>query len=268
MSQSSFLTQREFSEHFNFKEDELKAFVEYYNADYSKYGNEVYSKVESRIAHWLNFQENGWFQQRINHYLDLVEGYLTEKVLVIDIGFSAPYAYRRKSLEESEFVSFLFVDKEPSAIAFSKELVVMLDLPARKLDQFLVADVESAQGVARILQEASSLSSSLKPLRILVVASEVLEHLKDQKSFWNMCRDLGQLSNDPIPVSVYVTLPVGCGIPSHTCEFLDLEAAKTFLNNEMTVVREWLVQPPTNIDKNPFLSACFCAEGVLDRTKI
>ena len=57
--------------------------VENYNRDFSAYGNEVYHDLRTRVAHWVNYLNQGWFQRR----LDPLLVHAAEFDTVLDLGW-------------------------------------------------------------------------------------------------------------------------------------------------------------------------------------
>ena len=131
-----------FSRRFWITPGEILRFVDYYNNDYSAYDNHVYARVESRIAHWWNYEDHGWFTKRIDIYLDYlrkVSATATERVLLVDIGYSVPYLFAHRSLSDRMNIFTILVDKEPSAKRFFNALSDLFEVHRDNLDKVVIA---------------------------------------------------------------------------------------------------------------------------------
>ena len=230
----------------------IAQFCKFYNSEMHSYGNEIYQHVETRIAHWINFQEGGWFHRRLDYYLESFQSW----DLVIDLGFSVPYPYLRPKLSASE-TRFLFVDRELSSHHFYQVLVGENSLDSRKdLDLVLMADIESQEDHGRIIQAAQG----YRPDSVMCVASEVIEHLVRSEIAWDLVRALAsQLQVEKF--LLYVTLPIGKKIPSHELVFENLAAARSYLSSHMTIEWERVLTPSNEAEAIPGFEACFCAAG-------
>ena len=99
---------------------------------------------------------------------------------------------------------------------------------------------------------------------LVIVASEVIEHLDDQSNFWRVVEAINARfasTRRGVAVEVYCTLPVGEKIPSHTVEFLDAEAAFLYLSGHVVVQKKWFLRPPQGITPSPYLEECVCVLG-------
>ena len=239
-------------------QSDAQEFLRFYNEEMTEYGNEVYSQVESRIAHWTNYLAGGWFQDRLRPYLERT----CSVDLVVDLGFSVPYVYADPDRLATADTVFLFVDKEDSVLPFYDAVVDLLNLHRRReSDRVLVANIEQADGRRQIVDAVRSLS----PSSTLIVASEVIEHLDDPRTGWDL---LGQLEVAGHGVS-YVTLPVGKRIPSHNLQFLDDGAATDYIRANMMIEKEEdmsVLRPPEGCQVFPFLRACACARGYVSQS--
>ena len=233
---------------------DLWAGIDFYNADYSAYGNEVYGRVETRLAHWINFQRDDWFARRLEWPLASAGRFDA----VLDLGFSVPYAYSRPELLRGNSPRWILVDKEASAVQFYDILTRILDAPplTMRRDRVLQLDVEDAASHATIIASICE----IKPSSILVVASELIEHLREQDIFWQLIARISTF----VPKSyLYLTLPVGKRIPSHELEFLsDVDAAR-FASAHLAIDCDFTIKPPNNIPVSPYLQGCYCAVGTM-----
>jgi hypothetical protein len=222
-----------------------------YSADFSAYGNEVYERLETRVAHWINFQEQNWFQRRLDRAFEAMR---TADV-VLDLGFSVPYAYTFQHLRDSATLRCVFVDKCASAARFVDIVARLHGWERGTLDQVVIADLET-HGCDDVFLAVAE----LKPRSLVVVASEVLEHLQNDDPTWNLVRRVQHLES-VTTTKFFVTLPVGRRIPSHFKEFLRSDDAVEYLRARMAIEHQYLIAPPTDSERSPFLEACLCAEG-------
>jgi len=244
---------------FNIPREQLEAFVAFYNADFSAYDNSVYSRIESRIAHWLNYAKHGWFDERIDVGLNALQRLLDEgKTFFIDVGFSVAYLYTRPALAANKDLSCLFIDKHESAKSFYVVISEALGLVWRsRFDSVSIADVE-VDGAQELLVSTAEQSARYHgSSSAFVMASEVLEHLIDAESFWIFLAKLKVALS--IPMKAYVTLPVGAKIPSHNLEFLSPDSAIKYLGKYAHVESAVVLTPPPGPSVSKFLSACVCA---------
>lgn len=243
----------------------VQSFLEYYNRDFSAYGNEVYQDVRSRIAHWVNFAQGGWFAERLNLFLNRVDELKGRPVVVVDLGFSVPYAYSRPSLLESAQTRFLFVDKEISTLQFYSCYVAKYGLRNRvSLDMPILGDIESEQGRKRIIGAAHGLLVEGRPEKLIIFSSEVIEHLAEPECAWKLMKNLTE-SYAGIDHEIHITLPIGRIIPSHTISFETVESAKVYVERNMAVSGWTVLQPEPDEPVSPFLSHCLYARGHLSR---
>lgn len=232
----------------------VSEFVDFYNSRMDQYGNEVYSQIESRIAHWLNFSEDRWFNDRLTDYLECVGKF----DVVVDLGFSVPYAYAGAMTSDSALSRFVFVDKEKSARSFYDALVREADLgDYAHHDEVIIADIEDAATHEAILMAAAK----NEPLSLLVVASEILEHLRDPETAWELIHQLSQLPGLQT-ASTYVTLPIGSKIPSHVMEFWSRDAATDYLAQHLSISKTKVLEAPHTFAGLSFLTGCVCVTGV------
>ena len=247
------------------KEDLLK-FVEYYNSDFSAYDNHVYEHIGSRIAHWQNFERNDWFARRIHLYLDILEKLTANpqcRTTVVDIGFSVPYVYSRQILVGRANLSSVLIDKERSAKRFHSAIADLRGVKRNALHKVIVADIEIVHEQQRIWNALHSLSAATPPNTVLIVASEVIEHLDEPTSFWKLLEGI-RIPGSP-QILVYATLPVGKKIPSHTMEFLTSSDAFDYLSRHVQIWEKTLLRPPDRGNVSPYLKECVCVFGGLRR---
>lgn len=232
----------QFSSALDEKPPHIQSGVDFYNSDFSAYGNEIYREVSSRVAHWLNFQEQGWFAKRLSYYLDNYGDY----DLVIDLGFSVPYVYARHDVAVAD-TRFLFIDKYESAKSCFDAIRTLYEI-SRKDDSVMLADIEHDATVARVC----SVVNDSREKSILIVGSEIVEHLSDPQCFWAIPRRLAETG---YRVDCFVTLPIGKKIPSHTIEFRSNEEADQYLQNFLTRKHTGRLFPPTAAI-SPYLESC------------
>jgi hypothetical protein len=243
----------------------MQSFLDFYNNDFSAYGNEVYTDVRSRIAHWVNFSAGGWFAERLNIFLNRVDEFSNEPLVVVDLGFSVPYAYARPSLLEAKDTRFLFVDKEVSTLQFYSCFVARNNLRARSsLDWPILADIESEQGNKRIVGAARALLTENRPRKLLIFSSETIEHLAAPAQAWKLMKDLTH-AYDGIDHEIHITLPIGRIIPSHTISFETVESARDYVERHMTVTDWTILQPGPDQSPSVFLTHCVYARGQFPR---
>lgn len=242
-----------YSRFLNIPELALKEEVARYNRDFSAYDNDIYSTAGVRFAHWQNFLKHDWFAERLYMALGLMES----ADFVLDLGFSVPYAYSRSLLTDYPIPRFVFVDRYWSTAAFyaliSRELGVF---SALSRDSVIFADLDNRQDLEVVEQAAFHYN----PRNILIVLSEVVEHLKmpGQLFYW-----LSQISTR-VETEVYVTLPIGRKIPSHTLEFRSFEDARQFLDRFVTSIDDKYLRPVAS-PESPYLEGCLCRHGRLKR---
>lgn len=231
-------------------EEALFRAVEFYNRDFSAYGNEVYAGVESRVAHWANFLDRGWFQHRLDLPLLLAPSF----DVVLDLGFSVPYAFAKPHLREHQHTRYVFADREGSCRTFFDLLVAMEGWQtAASRSRVLVADIEQDQGRSAITEAVRA----LQPKSLLVVASEVLEHLTHTKPIWHWL--MTGLGVRPIEhTEIYLTLPVGRRIPSHMLEIRATEDAASWVNRYLPNHSGFVISAPGK-PSTPYLEAAYCA---------
>ncbi|ACB74467.1 hypothetical protein [Opitutus terrae] len=233
--------------------EQIERRVDRYNSDFSAYGNEVYEEIETRVAHWVNFMEGGWFQRRLDMPIRIAPHF----DVVVDIGFSSPYYYMQPGLAACKRPKFVFVDKHDSAVTFYDALVEFYQLgETRKRDIVVKADIELPSDTAKVAKAVCG----LHPTSLLVVASEVLEHLTHDEPFWTMVENF-KMAEGEASKRVYVTLPIGRKIPSHMMEFRTPEAAKKYAAERMNIIEEAVFAPLSEELSSPFLEACYCALG-------
>ena len=252
-----------FSKRFGITTNELTKFISYYNEDFSAYDNHVYEHVGSRIAHWWNFEDHDWFSKRIDIYLDYLEILLKSQknITLIDIGFSVPYAYTRKSLICNNNLSLLLIDKEKSAKRFFNAISEFLSIHRKYLDNVLINDIEITNSNLIIYEELNLIKNHKPPNSVIISASEVIEHLDNQDKFWELLKNIKNvLKLEPI---IYATLPVGKKIPSHSVEFLTASDAFTDLSNYLNIIEKWFLHPSQSESVSPFLQECVCVLGTL-----
>lgn len=236
-----------------------QAFVDYYNYHYEKYDNNIYKHLESRIAHWHNYYNGGWFQRRIDIFLDILEQETeaNSNVILVDLGFSVPYPYSRNNLVNKENIKCVFIDKYQSSDMFLEGVSSELGCFNRTHDdKVIIQDIESTEGRNEILKFLSKIKTNNKT-RIVVMASEIIEHLNDPAGCFNFIEQICKMPN--CIGSAYVTLPIGLKIPSHTIEFISEKETRSFVNKFSNIKYENVLEPLSGIDISPYLKKCYCA---------
>lgn len=231
--------------------------VREYNTDFSVYGPEVYQRLTTRIAHWDAYLAGNWFQRRLDVALEAA----ANADVVLDLGFSVPYAYTVSAFRKAVRPRFVFVDNAESAFEFYRLLVGQAGWEQLAQRDLLVkADLEDSDAVASILRVVQSTRAK----SIVVIASEVVEHLTNDGPLWQL---LSAIGSDPEVerAAAYVTLPIGRRIPSHMKEFRKIADAQRFLRSELLIRREGVLEAPPESFNREFLSACFWVEADLRR---
>lgn len=221
-----------------------------YNHNFAAYGNEVYAHLETRVAHWVNFLDQNWFQ----HRLDAPILHASDFDVVLDLGFSVPYAFTFRSIREQCVTRFVLVDREQSCQVFFDAVTRMNGWQkVAQRSQIVIADLEDSN--AR--QQVTGMIVGLKPKTLLIVASEIMEHLFKAGPVWHwLVNEVGMAASQR--TSVYITLPIGLCIPSHSVAFQSPEEAACWINSYLPIHSSYVL---TSLDKprNPFLQACYCA---------
>jgi hypothetical protein len=246
-----------FSAKLNIREDQLLAEVEYYNTQFSAYGNEIYRNISVRVAHWWNYKTHNWFARRIDYYLDkLVQ---MPNPLLIDVGFSIPYLQTDGRFAERRDIKALLIDKEENALDFYRAICKLVPTARQDQDDLVIGDIEDQGDLAKIRARMQSLLSYGDVQSILVVASEVIEHLKDERAFWKFVEMITRIWGRPIPI--YITLPIGQKIPSHNLCFISEAEAFRYLEDRMVVEDSITLRPPADAVASPYHVGCICAFG-------
>lgn len=226
--------------------------VNFYLRDFSAYGNEVYEELPTRAAHWISFHEQGWFQRRLDRAFLAMQ----HADVVVDLGFSVPYPYTNATIRNSS-TRFVFADRHHSALDFYDRIVRKNRWEKRlALDTTLLADIESAGCCNDVIAAVRALA----PKRLLIIASEVLEHLQNDAHAWKLIRNLESLASVE-RCETFVTLPVGKRIPSHILQFRSSHAAEDYLASHMSQYQSYVLQSGGTEAKSPYLKACLCAFG-------
>ena len=100
-----------------------------------------------------------------------------------------------------------------------------------------------------------------KTENVLVAGCEVIEHLKEIENFWTLMRMLTCTVKSRL--QIYLTLPIGKKIPSHSTYFLTEKEALRELERFIEVERTWLLKPPSEGLASPHHMACVCALGYM-----
>lgn len=236
---------------FNLELAHVREAVAHYNRDYAAYGNEIYTTLESRIAHWCNYLDGGWFQDRVTRWLERVPGY----DVVVDLGFSVPYSYTIEAVRRQAGPRYVFVDKEESALAFSRRVSAHLAPNRSDLDSFVKANICRADEHPSVVEATRALA----PDRLFIVCSETLEHLEHPDVAWSLIRELSALA--PGRTDVFVTLPIGEQIPSHAWQFDTPEAAQRWLEAWIAPRSVEVLSPGPGETSSRYLRQCLCVVG-------
>jgi len=224
-------------------------FIDNYNNQFTHYGNDIYQSIESHITHWFNYIKRDWFSDRLTHYLNIASSFDT----IVDLGFSVPYIYTHKASLCSKYV---FVDKENITKTFYNALVNQVDLENRRNIDFVIkADLDVSDDHNIIINTVKR----TEPDSLLIVASEVVEHLKNPNVFWELVNKL----NEIVPSKIYITLPVGKKIPAHFLEFKKIKYAETYISKRLNLEYIHIINSPKTNPMYNYLRACVCALGSL-----
>lgn len=237
----------------------IEEYMEFYNNYYSIYNNDIYKSIETRITHWVNFIKRDWFSKRIYIFLEYIYNLLKEnkKVLLIDVGFSVQYSRFIEDLRYNENLFSVLVDKEKSCIEFDG----LLQKCYSGVENFdiITMDIENQNLINSLFDQINNYIDYFSPQHVLVVASELIEHLNDDKSFWYFINNIDLTNN--IDLSLYITLPIGNIIPSHTLSFDEITSAEKYLSDYIKIIDEFILKPPHDEVMSPYLTSCYCAFG-------
>ena len=143
-----------------------------------------------------------------------------------------------------------------TAATFYEGLVSLSNFGDRATrDHVVIADIEKTETLDSIV----SIVEKIRPKSILVVASEVIEHLKSPDQTWALIEHLEGMAVEGRGRS-YVTIPIGSSIPSHHSEFLTADTARQYLQRHMRIENERLLLPPPELAR-PYRLGCICATG-------
>jgi hypothetical protein len=250
-------TVQDLANHFDLSLSSIEEFLRYYRSGMDLYDNRIYRTVESRIAHWASFLSGDWFSKRLN--LALAASALHH--VTVDLGFSVPYVYADAELLRGTEKRFLFVDKYASTQDFYAAIVKLRGLEQRaELDDLLICDIEDRSARSRVVTAARR----MEPSSLLVVASEILEHLQDDEVAWQTIVELEELVSAD-QGHTYVTLPIGREIPSHFRVFPTAVDARLYVEERLQIL--WCTTLTPDSDASPFLEAAFCALGTVRARK-
>jgi len=245
-----------FSNRFAIPEADIAANVARYNNDYSQYGNEVYERITTRIAHWWNYEDHNWFASRIDLFLDQL--LKIPRPLLLDIGFSVPYLVADRRFVGRNDVQAVLVDKCDNVIPFCDAIFELLPSERRARHHIVIADVDVEDDRDRICNTVADLAKQEKVQSIFVSATELIEHLENANHFWNLLSALsGWTEMEPC---VYVSLPVGAKIPSHIISFASSADAVEYLQRHMQIDQCTVLEAPP-AESTEYLRECVCAFG-------
>lgn len=245
-----------FARKFALTEAEILSDVARYNRDYTQYGNEVYEKITTRVAHWWNYESQNWFAQRVNICLDKLH-YMSNSIF-LDIGFSIPYLLADRRFINRSDIHSLLVDRHENVVQFYHAITELCSSHRQKHDTILVADIDREVERGKIRNSVLKLSEGIETGSMLVGAMEVIEHLEDDGHFWELLADIRSISrHNPL---VYVTLPIGQKIPSHNLSFGSEADVIEYLSDRMNLHEHVTLVPPID-EFSPYLAGCVCAFG-------
>ncbi len=183
----------------NISPKELEEFSEYYNKDYSTYGNEVYEDIKVRLVHLENFLKENWWNNRFF----FLWKYFSNYDEIIDIGFSVPYLpiHLSKLNKVQELPRLVYVDGNETSKKLAEVILDVLNIKA----QFITGDAQNHN----TWSEIKHVSSGYKRL---FTAFETIEHFDHPELFWEGIADF---RGD----SLILSLPIGEKIPSHYSVF-------------------------------------------------
>lgn len=216
---------------FNLSSKEIEQHREYYNNHFDKYGNEIYEDTKTRFVHLLNFWDRtNWFNKRFNLLFKNYSSF-TE---IIEIGFGLPYLplYLKRKNILNTCPHLILIDKYDSARLITeqilKEIKVHVDI--------ITSDIETENTFREIKKYQKTEDS-------LLVAIEVVEHLKNPEKFWNLAKKIS-------PKKIIVSLPIGPKISSHNLVFRKELEARKYLKKYIVIEKEELISPKVkNIGK-------------------
>lgn len=190
---------------------QINDFTEYYNEEFEKYDNSVYSDILTKFVHLKNFLENSFWNNRFYWLFKYYQKYDT----IIDLGFSIPYLpiyHYYIQGEKNQLPELLFVDEIQSK-KFSLQIEQKLNFYAT----YIVGDLLDNH-------TWNELKSGVKSSKHLFVAFEVIEHMRNDNLFWKY---LSEFKGSEIILS----LPIGKRIPSHYISFDNTTQVLKYLSN-------------------------------------
>ena len=236
--------------------------IHHYNSNIESYDNTIYEKIESRFAHFVNFCNNSdifckWFNQRLSYYIDNCLHY----GCVVDLGFSIPYPYiaiDSHKLDDSK-TQFIFIDKEKSAKVFYNMFTTIPQLSSRKKNDVVICqDLDEDNAYQQIHEHILS----IKPKSMLIVASEIIEHLKHPEKIWSFIKKVSKLPS-LIETKVYITIPLGVTIPSHHSFYSTEKEALNYIQQYIKIDSYKNLSPPLSLGDIPYAQGCICISGTI-----
>lgn len=196
--------------------EELESFSNYYNNDYSAYGNEVYEDLKVRLVHLDNFLKENWWNNRF-YFLWRDSDKYDE---IVDIGFSVPYLpiHLADTSDIKNLPHLVYVDGNETS---KKLATVILDLSNVKAE-FVVGDAQNQN----TWNEVKGLVSGEKRL---FTAFETIEHFENPELFWN---EIKKFKGDHLMLS----LPIGEKIPSHHSVFSNESEVTNYLEKYLDII--------------------------------
>lgn len=199
----------------NISHKELEDFSNYYNNDYSAYGNEVYEDIKVRLVHLDNFLKENWWN---NRFYFLFRDFCKYEEIV-DIGFSVPYLpiYLSRRNRIQELPRLVYVDGNETSKKLATIILDMLGIKAR----FVVGDAQN-QNTWNDIKEVTLYGKRL------FTAFETIEHFEKPELFW---KELANYNGDILILS----LPIGKKIPSHHSVFSDEVEVTNYLEKYLNI---------------------------------
>ncbi len=196
-------------------EGELRQYSEYYNGNYSSYGNEVYEDMRVRLVHLENFLQENWWNNRFHFLWKSFRNYEQ----IIDIGFSVPYLPLKLAQEDSLSLlpKMIYVDTNET----SKKLAEVI------LDTLGVSG-EFVVGSATEENTWNDIEKLTIPGKKLFTAFETIEHFEHPELFW---KELSRFKGNDLTLS----LPIGEKIPSHHSVFMTEAEVTKYLEQYLDI---------------------------------
>lgn len=200
---------------FTINQSDFDSFFNFYNDDYKKYGNEIYTDFKVRLVHLKYFLENSWWNNRFHFLWKHYKNYKQ----IIDLGFSVPYlpVYLHMQGLINELPRIVYVDGNET----SKKL-------AANILEKLGASVDFVVG--NLLSESTwdEINAKLDNESKLFCSFETIEHLNNPEEFWGL---IGKYKGSDMVLS----LPIGPKIPSHNIFFINEDTVKNYVEQYLKI---------------------------------